>query len=173
MKLTWFGGGCLRVYAGGQIVVLAPEMAPAAVDRGELLAGAGRIVGAREVLPTIDGASWRPQAMPRLLEDTPAAEVARIGDALLVAVAGEPALIVLGAGELPRFGRWADGAVLVVTRAREGLVTEIAALLDAARLRLLVLAVDEQTLDAAVAALAGRLDGTGLVSLEAGLALEV
>ena len=75
MKLTWFGGTALRVYAGGQIVVVDPAAAPAGVDRGELLAGADRVV-AGEALPSVDPATWRPKPMRRLVEEAPAAEVA-------------------------------------------------------------------------------------------------
>jgi hypothetical protein len=173
MKLTWFGGTALRIYAGGQIVVVDPDVAPAHVDRGELLAGADRIVAGGDALPSIDPATWRPRAMPRMTEEAPPVEVARMGHALLVAAAGEPALVILGDGDLPRLGRWAEGAVIVLTTAREALVAEMTALLDVARPRLVALAVDEQTLDRVVDELAEHLDGTGLTSLEQGLALEV
>jgi hypothetical protein len=173
MKLTWFGGTALRVYAGGQIVVIDPDSAPAAVDRGELLSGADRIVTAGDALPQIDAARWRAKAMPRVTEETPPAEVGRLDGALLVAAAGEAPLVVLGAGALPRFGRWADEAVIVLTQARDDLIAEVTALLDVARPRLIALAVDEAALDRAIEALAEHLDGAGLSSLEPGLALEV
>ena len=173
MKLTWFGRTALRVYLGGQIVVVDPDAAPPGVDRGELLAGADRIVAAGEVLPQIDPGTWRAKAMPRLMEEAPPAEVVRLDGALLVAAAGEPALVIMGDGPLPRFGRWAEGAVIVLTSVREGLVAEMTALLDVARPRLLALAMDSQTLDRVVDALAKHLDGTGLISLEPGLAVEV
>jgi len=173
MKLTWFGGAALRVYLGGQIVVVDPDAAPDGVDRGELLAGADRIVAAGDTLPQADPVTWRAKPMPRLLEEAPPAEVARIGDGLLVAAAGEPALMILGDGPLPRLGRWAEGAVIVLTSAREGLMAEMTALLDVARPRLIALAVDEQVLDRVVPALREHLDGTGLTSLEPGLAVEV
>ena len=101
-------------------------------------------------------------------------EILRIGkSALLLAAAGEPPLVLLGAGDLPRFGRWADGAVIVLLAAREALIAEVTALLDIVRPRIIALAFDEQTLDLAVDAIAEHLDGTGLVSMEPGLALEV
>jgi hypothetical protein len=173
MKLTWFGGTALRIYAGGQIVVVDPDAAPAAVDRGELLAGADRIVAAGEGLAAVDPATWRAKAMPRLMEEAPPAEVARIGGGLLVAAAGEPALVIVGSGALPRFGRWAEGAVIVLTSARDGLVGEVRALLDVAQPRLIALAIDSQVLDRLIADLAGHLDGTGLTSMEPGLAVEL
>ncbi len=175
MKLTWFGGTALRIYLGGEIVVVDPQAAPPEVDRNELLAGANRRVGLTGDLavPRIDPSRWRPTP-PRGIDGPPPLEVLRIGPAaLLIASSGEPPLVILGRGELPRFGRWADGAVIVVTSVDESLVSEATALLDVARPRLLALAADEEALDTAVAELAEHLDGASLVSLEPGLALEV
>jgi uncharacterized protein YdiU (UPF0061 family) len=93
--------------------------------------------------------------------------------ALLIAAAGEAPLIVLGRGDPPRFGRWADGAVVVLTSVRDSFIAEATVLLDVARPRLIALAADEQSLDTAVAELSEHLDGAGLVSLEPGLAIEV
>ena len=174
MKLTWFGGTAVRAYVGGEIVVVDPETAPAGVDRGELLAGADRVVAFGDVLPLVDPARWRPRPAGRAIDAAPPLDVLRIGDgALLVAAAGEAPLVLLGPGELPRFGRWADGAVIVLLSAREALVAEVTAMLDVARPRLVALAGDEQTLETAVAEIAEHLDGAGLVSMEPGLALEV
>ena len=175
MKLTWFGGTTLRVYLGGEIVVIDADKAPAGVDRGEVLAGADRVVRLADAsIPSVDPAGWRPKPAPRAIDQVPPLEVLRIGSgALLVAAAGEPPLVILGPGEAPRYGRWADGAVVVLTSGREGLVAEVTVLLDVARPRLIVLAADEQTLDMAVDELAEHLDGAGLASLEPGLALEV
>jgi hypothetical protein len=175
MKLTWFGGTALRVYVGGEIVVVDPDTATATVDRGELRAGADRIVGLAgdAATPVIDPALWRPPVV-RQIETAPRVAIASIGpSALLIAAAGEPPLVILGAAEPPRFGRWADGAVVVLTSARPSLVAEATVLLDIARPRLIALAVDEPTLDLAIAELSEHLDGAGLVSLEPGLALEV
>jgi hypothetical protein len=172
MKLTWFGGTAMRVYVGGQILVVDPDAAPAGVDRGELLAGADRIVAGEE-LPNVDPVSWRAKPMPRLMEEVPAAEVARLERALLIAAAGEPALVIVGDGALPRFGRWAESAVIVLTSASDGLVAEVAALLEVAQPRLVALAMGSQMLDRVVDQIAGHLGGTGLTSLEPGLAVEV
>ena len=175
MKLTWFGGTAIRAYLGGEIVVVDAETAPIAVDRGELLAGADRVVrlSGDPAVSKIDPAKWRPRVPPPL-EAPPPLELSGIGpSALLVAAAGEPPLVILGSGEPPRFGRWADGAVIVLTSGRESLVDEATVLLDVARPRLIALAVDEQTLETAIAELSEHLDGAGLVSLEPGLALEV
>ncbi|HEY4168903.1 MAG TPA: hypothetical protein VGM96_19095 [Reyranella sp.] len=176
MKLTWFGGTALRIYVGGEIVVVDADDAPAEIDRGELLAGAGRVVGLAGdgSVAAIDPATWRPKPAPRAIDDAPPLDILRIGDsALLIAAAGEALLVILGSGEPPRFGRWADGAVIVLTSGRDSFVAEATVLLDVARPRLVALAADEQTLDAAIAELSEHLDGAGLVSLEPGLALEV
>lgn len=178
MKLTWFGGTTLRVYLGGAILVVDPHGAPKSVDRTELLAGAGHVVslGDDSKVPLIDPTHWRPRPPVRAVDDTGAVDIDLLRLAphtLLAAAAGEPPLVILGAGDAPRFGRWADGAVIVLTSAREALVAEATVLLDVARPRLVALALDEDRLDAAIAAIAEHLGGAGLVSLEPGLALEV
>ena len=175
MKLTWFGGTTLRVYLGGDIVVEHRGGAPAGIDQGELLAGADRVValsGDRAV-PGVDPAGWRPRQV-RPIDAAPPVEILSIGPAaLLISAVGEPPLIILGSAEPPRFGRWADGAVIVLTSGRDSFVAEATVLLDIARPRLIALAADEQTLDLAISELSEHLDGVGLVSLEPGLALEV
>jgi hypothetical protein len=177
VKLTWFGGTTLRVYAGGQIVVIDTEGAPDSIDRAELLAGADRVVALAgdTAVPSVDPALWRPKQARRGIDEVATSiEILRIGaSALLIAAAEEPPLVVLGSGEPPRYGRWADGAVVVLTSGRESFVAEATVLLDIARPRLIALAADEQTIDTAIAELGEHLDGAGLVSLEPGLALEV
>ena len=136
MKLTWFGGTTLRVYLGGEIVLVDAEGAPEGVDRGELLAGADRVVALAgdPAVPSIDPADWRPKPAPRQIDAPPPLEILAIGaSALLLAAAGEPPLVLLGSGEPPRFGRWADGAVVVLTSGRESFVAEATVLLDVAR----------------------------------------
>ena len=174
MKLTWFGGAALRAYVGGLIVVVEPQDAPGTVDQGELLAGADQVVRFTDSIAAIDPAGWRPKPAGRPIDPVPPMEILRIGkSALLLAAAGEPPLVLLGAGDLPRFGRWADGAVIVILSAREALVAEVTALLDIVRPRVIALALDEQTLDRTIGEIAEHLEGTGLVSMEPGLALEV
>ncbi len=175
MKLTWFGGTTLRAYVGGAIIVVDPDGAPEGIDPAELRAGADRVVRlvGDAAVPIIDPSVWRPRVV-RALDDVPPPDIFRIAPAaLLIAATGEPPLVILGPGEPPRYGRWADGSVVVLTSARESLVAEASVLLDVARPRLIALAADEQTLDLVVAELAEHLDGAGLVSLEPGLALEV
>lgn len=173
MKLVWFGGDVFRVHLGGEIVVVQSGPLPAGVDVDELRSGADAVTGLREG-PVVDPATWRPRPAPRATEDAPPVEILRVGEAgVLIAAAGEPPLVILGAGELPRFGRWADGAVIVLTSDRESLVAEATVLLDVARPRLIALAVEDQMLDLAIEELSEHLDGAGLAALEPGLALEV
>jgi len=173
VQLTWFGGTAVRVHLGGEIVVVDGDTAPAGIDRKELLSGADHAVrlGAG---PEINPATWRPKPAPRATDPTAPLEIARIGPAaLLIATAGEPPLVILGPGDLPRFGRWADGAVIVLTSDRPSLVAEVTALLDVSRLRLIALAVENEALDVTISELSEHLDGAGLAALEPGLALEV
>lgn len=173
MKLTWFGGTALRVYVGGEIVVIDVDTAPAGGDRAELQAGANHLVELGNV-PEINPAFWRNRPAGRAIDEPPPLEIHGIGPAaLLISAAGEPPLVVLGAGAPPQFGRWSDGAVVVLCSAQESLVADVTVLLDVSRPKLIALAVDEQTLDTAVEELSEHLDGAGLVSLEPGLALEV
>jgi hypothetical protein len=172
VKLTWFGGTTLRVQLGGKIVVVDADGAPDGIDRAELVSGADRVVQIGEGA-FVDPAGWRPKASRGIDAESPL-EVIRIGPAaLLVAIAGEPHLVVFGSADPPRFGRWADGAVVVLTSGRENFVAEASVLLDVARPRLVAIAADEQTLDLAIEELSEHLDGAGLISLEPGLAVEV
>jgi hypothetical protein len=176
MKLTWFGGTALRIYIGGEIVVVDADDAPAGVDSAELLSGADRAVRLTgdHTIARVDPSQWRPKPPPRPIDAASPVEVLAIGPCtLLIAAAGEPPLVILGSGEQPRFGRWADGAVVVLTSGRESFLAEATVLLDVARPCLVALAADEQMLDTAIAQLSEHLDGAGLVSLEPGLALEV
>lgn len=172
MKLTWFGATAFRVHLGGQIVVVNSAAAKGAAA-AELQSGADQTAALGQG-PAIDPSGWRPRPAARGTDPSPPLEIIRIGEAaLLIAAAGEPPLVILGPGALPRFGRWADGAVVVLTSDRASLVADASVLLDVARPRLIALAVDDQTLDLAIAELSEHLDGAGLVSLEPGLAVEV
>jgi hypothetical protein len=179
MKLTWFGETAIRIYIGGQIFIVDPQLAPDRVDRAELVAGADRVLRlaeADENLASFDPAEWRPRKAPRAIDEDqgpPPVHAYRIGGgAMLIDAVGEPALVLVG-GEAPSFGRWADGAVVVLFGGGEAMGALAEGLLAAARPKLVALAADEAAVDFVVAALKENLDGTGLVSLEAGLALEV
>jgi hypothetical protein len=177
MKLTWFGGTTIRVHIGGAILVVDAEGAPGGIDAAELVSGADVVIGGFGAeLRSVDAARWKPRRPPRLLDEgaeLPAVEAWLAGPgAVLVDAVGEPPLLLV-AGDLPVLGRWADGAVVVLFG--DGAVLERlgGVVLDEAPPRLLALAGDEAAMDVAIPALRDRLDGTGLVALEAGMALEI
>lgn len=173
MKLTWFGNGSFRVHAGGAIVVVDGEAALEGVDRAELAGGADRVVGAGDSLPFVDGVSWKARKAGRLLdvgEEVRPVELFSLGEGtMLVDADGERPLLVL-TGEMPGLGRWVERAVVVVAGAD---MARRAGDVAAKGPRLLALAGDESEVEAAFAALREGLDGTGLMALEPGLAVEV
>jgi hypothetical protein len=177
MKLTWFGGTTIRIHIGGAILVVDPEGAPVGIDAAELVSGADTVIaGFGTGLEPIDSRSWKPRRPPRVLdetEDLPMVEAWSVGEgAILVDAIGEPPLLLVG-GEVPPLGRWAEGAIITLFGSGARVATLGAVVLDDTPPRLLALAGDEAAIDTAIASLRDRLDGTGLVSLEAGLALEV
>jgi hypothetical protein len=72
-----------------------------------------------------------------------------------------------------QLGRWADQAVILLVGNGEELAQMGRAILSHRAPRLLALAGDDKALDHAIPALRDKLDGTGLVALEQGMALEV
>ncbi|HZY67404.1 MAG TPA: hypothetical protein VFE52_02385 [Devosia sp.] len=173
MKLTWFGGTTLRAYFGGEIIVVDPAGAPPDVDRRELLAGADRVIALSEAGAVLDPSNWRARPARRPIDEPPILEQMKVGTgSLLLAAGGEPPLVLLGEGGWPRFGRWADGAVVVLFEPALGRAADIWQLFGAARLRFMALAVGQVPEDV-LQAIARDLDGAGLAVLEPGLALEV
>lgn len=175
MKLTWFGATALRVYIGGKIFAIDPERARGGIDRAELVAGADRVFAlGGDDLEAIDAGKWRPRKVAALMdEEVPSVDVYRIGErAVLVEAVGEPPLVMIG-GAAPRFGRWADGAVVLLLGGGEAAGAIGTALLEASRPKLIALADGEDAVDEAVEALREQLDGAGLLALEAGMAVEV
>jgi hypothetical protein len=177
MKLTWFGGTTIRIHIGGTILVVDAEGAPAGIDAAELISGADVVIarfGAE--LPEVDPAGWKPRKVPRLLdegEDLPVVEAWSAGrGVVLVEAIGEVPLLLV-AGDVPALGRWVDGSVVVLFGDGAGLIARGEAVLEDVPPRLLTLAGNDAAIDVAIPALRDRLDGTGLVALEAGMALEV
>lgn len=168
MKLTWFGGKCLRVYIGGEIIVFDPTGGPVGTDHAEVVSGADQIFEWGGPYEPADPRAWRPRRIKPLAE--PAIEPVRVlligFDARLVDAAGEPPLVLMGGIE--GAGNWARDAVVVAFSLHQAL-----AALSVLSPRLLALALPEADLDPAIAELSGQLNGTSLVSLEPGLALEV
>lgn len=173
MKITWFGRSALRIHLGGQVVVIDAEEADADVDQGEIRSGADHVVGLGGPHPRVDGKTWKPRPAQRLLE---AGEATRIVDiwspgeeALLIDPDEDMPLLVLG-GPVPELGRWVERAVVLMVG--PGLAERAETLIDGAAPKLIALAASEDAVDAAIGAIRDRLDGTGLVALEPGLAVE-
>ena len=176
MKLTWFGGTTMRVHIGGAMVVVDAAMAPAGIAGAELVSGADRVVEAFGAgLPAVVLQTWKPRRAQRVVDETDEVapvEIWSAGDGvILVDAEGEMPLVL--ARQMPELGRWAGQAVLVLFGDGAQLTALGQGLLQKAGPRLLALAGDEGTMDVAIPALRELLDGTGLVALEPGLALEV
>ena len=176
MKLTWFGGTTIRIHIGGAILVADAEGAPEGIDRAELVSGADLVFATGGGLAAVDAGKWRPRQAARAIDDDGTlepVEVWAVGEgAVLVDAVGEPPLLLVN-GQVPRLGRWAGEAVVVLFGDGAAMAGLGEALLDTAGPRLIALAGTEEAVDVAIAALRGRLDGTGLMALEAGLAVEV
>lgn len=173
MKLTWFGGSTFRVQIGGQVVAIDPQSAPTGIDQGELVSGADRVVTFGETFATADALTWRPRAAERLIDAGDAMRPVRLWSvgpgSLLVEGDDEMPLLLLG-GPVPALGRWVDSAVVVLLA--HGLAARASALFEARSPRLVALAGDENEVSDVFEAVRPMLDGTGLVALEPGLAVE-
>lgn len=176
MKLTWFGGTTIRVHIGGAILVGDAVAAPARIDRTELVSGADQVFTLDAAdLPAADITSWKPRRASRVLDDNgtlPAVLLWTVTGGVLVDAVGEPPLL-LATGAIADLGRWADGAVIVLFGDGAALRERGQTLLSARVPKVIALAADEADVDIAIAALRDRLDGTGLFSLEPGMALEI
>lgn len=172
MKLTWFGGTTLRVHIGGCILVVDP-VAIGGVDAAELVSGADRVFSRADALPEVDARRWQPRRAPTLVDDAAPAEVLvhRLdGATILIDALGEPPLL-LASGPVPAAGRWGSGAVVVVL-GDDHARTAVSAVEGLAP-RLIAVAGNDTAVEAVLAAVGGRLDGTGFMAMEPGLALEV
>lgn len=169
MKLTWFGGTTLRIHIGGRILVADPA-GISGVDAEELVSGADRVFVTDIDLPRFDPLHWQPRRPAALIDDSAPQEVlvhSLAEGATLVDAIGEPPLLLLEA-PLARAGRWARDAVVVTYSAMGA-----GAVLEALQPRLIALASSESEVEATFVALRDRLNGTALVALEPGMALEV
>ena len=176
MKLTWFGGTTLRIHIGGAMVVVDAATARAGTAAAELVSGADRVVerfGAD--LPVVELQTWKPRRAQRVVDETDEVVPVEIWSAgngvILVDAEGEMPLVL--ARLAPELGRWAGQAVVVLFGDGAHMAELGRGLLQKSGPRLLALAGDEAAMDVAIPALRELRDGTGLVALEAGLALEV
>lgn len=173
MKLTWFGNDTFRIHAAGAIVVVEGEDGPPGVERTELLSGADIVVAFADIVIRTD-AAWKPRAPLRMLEVDEAMrrpEIVGLGQGTLVIDADGETPLVLARSDFVAAGRWLGQAVVVLVGER--LAERGEALLERAAPRLVALAGDESAGDTAFHALRDRLEGTGLIALERGLAVEV
>ena len=174
MKLVWFGGTTARVHLGGKIFVIDLSVAPREADRTELASGANHVLElASPNLPRLDPATRERRARTAL--DAEGSATVRFGDvgegAVLIDEPGEASVLLL-AGDAPAFGRWADGAVVILFSSVSDPLGTAQTLLQAARPKLLALAMPEQQADEVFAAITPQLEGAGLMILQPGLALE-
>lgn len=174
MKLTWFGNTAFRIHIGGQIVVVDPSSAPDSVDASEIVSGADHVVALGSGGDAADLVAWRPRPRERLLDaaDNPrSVQVFNGGQGAIVLDADEDMPLLVISDEVPALGRWVEKAVVVLVG------TDIAArgeaLVRGASPRLIAIAGGDSELDAAFERLPALLDGSGLIALEPGLAVEV
>lgn len=173
MKLTWFGNDTFRIHAAGAIVVVEGETPPPGVERAELVSGADTVVGFGGGT-AVGNVDWKPRAPLRMLdvdEQMRKPEVIGLGSGVLVIDSDGEAPLVLAHGDIVATGRWVGQAVVVLIG--EGLAERGGALLERQGPRLMALAGSDAEVDTAFIALRDHLDGTGLVALERGLAVEV
>lgn len=164
----------MRLHIGGAMLVVDADGAPAQIDHTELLSGADRAFALDDDLPAVDPAQFQPRRPAALIEAGDGPPEVRVyslaAAAVLVEVAGEPPLII-ATGAVPRIGRWGRDAVVVVAGGE--LEATAASVLEQVGPRLMAVAGNDGAVEAVIAALRDRLDGTGLMALEPGLALEV
>jgi hypothetical protein len=171
MKLTWFGGTTIRIHIGGKILVADPS-GIGGVNPDELVSGADATLALDGSLPQIDPVLWQPQRPGSMLDEDALGQVTTYGieDGALIVAIGEAPLLLLSE-TVPKAGRWARDAVVVVFGAEGDRLAAEA--LEAFGPRLIAVAGTDTMVERTFAALRDRLGGTALVALEAGMALEV
>ena len=173
MKLTWFGGETFRIHAAGMMIVVKGPGILSGVEPSELVSGADVVVDFAEAA-NASVSAWKPRAALKMLEVEEAMrrpEIVGLGQGAMVIDADGEAPLVLTTDGAPAGGRWMVHAVVVLAGAN--LAQRGLALLERHAPRLIALAGDQPEIDAAFDALRDRLDGTVLVALERGLAVEV
>lgn len=172
MKLTWFSKTAFRFHLGGHIVVVDPHKAPGQIDVTELVSGADYVVRLDDGCSPANGRTWTARPAQRFLdadEEPRAIELWTLGHgSLLIDADDERPLLVLE-GTVPDLGRWASKAVIILCG---DLGKQATQLLDQVAPHLIGLAGSDADVDVTFDALRDKLDGTGLVALEPGLAVE-
>jgi len=168
VKLTWFGGATVRIHIGGSILVADPA-GISGVDPDELVSGADQVFATSQLEP-VDAAKWQPARAGTMLDVVAPVQVFGMPGGAIVSAQGEAPLLLVS-GEPERVGRWGRDAIVVVFGEEADALA--ASVLEQIGPQLIAVAAAEGVVDRAFAALRSRLDGTGLTSLEAGMALEV
>lgn len=171
MKITWFSGTTLRIQIGGRILVVDPVPIDG-VAADELVSGADVVFHLDDAGEAIDPALWQPRRVASMLDatDLPEVVVHGVAGGALIAAMGEAPLLLLRA-PMSAGGRWTREAIVVVLG--EDVPAVATAVLERMAPRIIAIGAGEQMADEVFVALASKLDGTGLVALEPGLAVEV
>lgn len=175
MKLTWFGERTLRIHIGGQMLVANSDAVLPGIERVELESGADRVFGFPDAsAEMLDLTVWKPRRRGSMLDEPGGAgvKVWYADDTVLVEAVGEPPLVLV-TGAVPRMARWAQDAIVVLFGTGGVLLKAGNAVLDDFPPRLLMLAGEPGAVSHAFEGLRDRLDSTGLVALEKGMAVEV
>ncbi len=174
MKITWFTKTCFRLHLGGKIIVTDPDDAPAGIAPAELVSGADSVIAlATNDLADFSATDWSRRRPPSLMNDTVPVPVTLFRFAetgLFVDAPGEGPLILCSQGA--QWGRFADGASVVLFGDFADMPDAVARLCDVARPKLVAIATanfDREKL----AALAASGAGTPLQIMEPALALEI
>jgi hypothetical protein len=172
MKFTWFGNTAFRVHAGGKILVIDADGA-VGVDQTELGSGADVQLNTRDDVEVVSGKAWKPLPRQRLLDADGALRevvVAKLGQGAFVFDAEDEPPLLLVTESVPDLGKWADKAVVLI--AGTDVVRLSDELTDVVAPRLIALAGHDDDIGAAFEILRSKLDGTAVVALETGLAVE-
>ena len=173
MKLTWFAQSCFRLHVGGAVIVVDPHGAPQGIDSEELVSGADEIVTLGDAgLAAFDMYGWAPRKPKSFIDSEAEAPLTlyRFGQkGLFVDPPGDdPVILTDGGGD---WGRFADGAVIVLFGPAAALPDRLSRIVQAARPKLVAIATGD--LDETVfSALATSAAGTNVQVLEPALALE-
>lgn len=176
MRLTWFGGSTFRLYLGGEIFVLDADRAPGGVDAYEVAAAANYSFTtgpALAALPAVDPQTWQRAAPKRLIDasENAAAQVFALGDTGILIDEAEEGPVILSAAAQHEWGRFADGAMVVLFGAPDIVAQDGANLLDVAR-PLMVAVASKGFSDAQFSVLAQHAGKSTLQMLEPGFAIE-
>lgn len=178
MKITWFGKSVFRIYVGGRIVVIDPQLAPSHVALEELRAGTDQtlILDDLSTLTAFNPTSWQKSRPARLVDETDSKQDALTSwrlsvEGVLIDTPIEETITIvsnpLGEVTLPSV----DGVWLLWGEA-EGIERAVDNILTSQRPSVIALAITDVT-DQQMGELARIAMGRTILILEPELALEV